>query len=119
MTDDFEEREKDFSQSWPFERVCAECGKTFCVRNVDEYAYKYRHKMLCCYSCKRKMEIRIEGKSTEAERQARKNLKPAVKEALIRRLVMRGLSNDEISKQTGFSRQLVNHYRRKMEDETV
>ena len=58
-----------------------------------------------------------EAELKNAEKKARlKRLTPAQKEGLIRRKVYRGMTNEEISAETGMSVQLVNYYRKKIEE---
>ena len=105
--------------AWPFERKCPECGKIFGGTMLEDWVYRDCQQYLCSWSCVR----RREQKKAEAELKAAakkrktKKLTPAQKECLIRRLVYRGMSNEEISKETGMSVQLVNYYRRKIEAE--
>ena len=104
--------------AWPFERKCPECGKIFGGTTLENWAYRDGQQYLCSWSCVRKRE----QKKAEAELKAAakkrktKKLTPAQKEGLIRRLVYSGMSNEEISKETGMSVQLVNYYRRKIEE---
>ena len=115
-------REDDYqipgASAWPFEKRCPECGKVFSGTMQEIWIYRDRGEMLCSWGCQRKRE-----KKREAEEAARKRkiagrmLTPAQKECIIRRLVNRGMSNDEISEETGFSRQQVNYYRRKVLNE--
>lgn len=104
--------------SWPFERKCPECGKKFCVPITETWRYRDKATLLCSWSCKRKREEKARQKAEAAARKKakRKKLKPSQKEGLIRRYVFQGLSNEEISAETGFSAQLVNCYRRKIEE---
>ena len=108
--------------AWPFERKCPECGKIFCVpSDTDAWAYQIRDgrntKLLCSYRCLRNREKRETEKKAAAARKAMKISNPKARNALIRRMVLTGMTNDEICGKTGFSRQLVNYYRKKTEEE--
>ena len=61
-------------------------------------------------------EEKAQKKAQAAAEKRTKKLKPSQKEGLIRRYVFQGLTNDEISHKTGFSAQLVNYYRRRIEE---
>ena len=103
--------------AWPFERKCPECGKKFCVPITETWGYRDKATLLCSWGCVRRREEKARKKAEEAARKkAKKKLKPSQKEGLIRRYVFQGLSNEEISAETGFSTQLVNYYRRKIEE---
>ena len=104
---------------WPYERRCPECGKVFCVRNLEQWVYRKRkEELVCSFSCWRKAQAKMAVKEKNGRAlPPQKNLKPKQKEIMIRRYVNRGLSNADIEAETGFSPQLINYYRRKMEDE--
>ena len=103
--------------AWPFERRCPECRKKFCVLITETWIYRDRDTLLCSWGCVRRREEKARKKAeAAAAKQRGKKLKPGQKEGLIRRYVFQGLSNEEISKKTGFSAQLVNYYRRRIEE---
>lgn len=106
------------ASAWPFERRCPECGKVFSGRCYDEWIYRDRGDVLCSWGCMRAREKKREEKKNMDSARKTRQLKPNQKEALIRVFVMRGLTNKEISAETGISMQLVNHYRKKMEEMT-
>lgn len=106
------------ASAWPFERRCPECGKKFCVPVTETWIFRERNVLLCSWGCVRAREEKRKQKAISAAAKRQKKLSPAQKEGLVRRLVCRGLTNDEISQQTGISAQLVNYYRRKVEEET-
>lgn len=105
------------ASAWPFERRCPECGKKFCVMITETWGYRDRAVLLCSWSCVRRREEKARKKAEEAARKRAKKLKPSQKEGLVRRCVFRGMTNEEISRETGMSNQLVNYYRRKIEEE--
>ena len=105
------------ASAWPFERRCPECGKKFCVMITETWGYRDRGVLLCSWSCVRRREEKARKKAEEAARKRAKKLKPSQKEGLVRRCVFRGMTNEEISRETGMSNQLVNYYRRKIEEE--
>ena len=105
------------ASAWPFERRCPECGKKFCVMITETWGYRDRAVLLCSWSCVRRREEKTRKKAEEAARKRAKKLKPSQKEGLVRRCVFRGMTNEEISRETGMSNQLVNYYRRKIEEE--
>ena len=114
-------KEPDISgaSGWPFERKCPECGKVFSGTLLEEWVYKDGNNILCSYTCLRRRKKALEAikaKIAEKTRRAKK-LTPAQKEGLVRRYANRGLTNEEISRETGLSGQLVNYYRRKIEEE--
>jgi len=106
------------ASAWPFERRCPECGKKFCVMITETWGYRDRAVLLCSWSCVRRREEKARKKAEEAARKRAKKLKPWQKEDLVRRCVFRGMTNEEISRETGMSNQLVNYYRRKIEEDT-
>ena len=106
------------ASAWPFERKCPECGKVFAGTILEAWTYRNKSDLFCSWTCLRKRERRIkeqEQKKARKKRMARQ-LKPNQKEALIRAKICRGMTNEEISAETGFSTQLVNYYRRKIEE---
>lgn len=103
--------------AWPFERKCPECGKKFCVPMTETWTYRQKAVLLCSWSCVRKREEKARQKEEAARAKRRKKLTPAQKKGLVRRCIFRGMSNEEISAETGFSTQLVNYYRKKIEAE--
>lgn len=105
------------ASAWPFERRCPECGKKFCVMITETWGYRDRAVLLCSWSCVRRREEKARKKAEEAAQKRVKKLKPSQKEGLVRRCVFRGMTNEEISRETGISNQLVNYYRRKIEEE--
>ena len=73
--------------------------------------------LLCSWGCVRRREKRrTEAELRAAEKRNRKKLTPAQKEGLIRQKVYSGMTNEEISAETGMSVQLVNYYRKKIEE---
>ncbi len=106
------------ASGWPFERKCPECGKMFAgVCALDEWTYKDGSVVLCSWGCVRRREKRrLELEMKKAEKRNRMKLTPAQKEGLIRKEIIRGSTNEEISLKTGMSMQLVNYYRRKIEE---
>ena len=105
------------------DRRCPECGRTFLITvQNDEWVYRDQQTLLCSWRCMRKREKQRE----EAEAQARMTAKrlramkmsPRQKQAMVRRLVLRGMTNKEISLETGLSAQLVIYYRRKIEEDS-
>ena len=111
---------KNVNQSleWPYERVCPECGRTFCVRSTEAWIYRDGQELLCRWDCVMRRERRKEAeRMAEEKRRQNMQLTPRQKEGVIRWYVRRGMTNQQISEETGFSAQLVNHYRRKMEKE--
>lgn len=105
------------ASAWPFERKCPECRKRFCIPITEVWTYRDGDTLLCSWSCVRAREARQQAKEEAEAAKRTKNLTPEQKETLIRRMVCRGLTNDEISLETGFSRQMVNYYRRKIEED--
>lgn len=105
------------NSAWPFERKCPECGKKFCVALIESWSYKDRGLLMCSWGCVRRREEKRRLKAESAAAKKRKTMSAAQKEELVRRLVFRGLTNEQISERTGISSQLVNYYRRKVESE--
>ena len=104
--------------AWPFERKCPECGKVFAGTFYEDWVYRDRGELLCSWRCKRKREQdRTRQELQRRERQRQLNLKPNQKQEIIRGYVNQGMSNKAISAITGFSLQLVNHYRKKIREE--
>ena len=107
------------TSAWPFERKCPECGKKFCVPMTEIWGYRDRATLLCSWGCVRRREEKARKKAEEAARKrAKKQLTTSQKEGVVRRFVYKGLTNEEISRETGMSMQLVNYYRRKIEEDT-
>ena len=106
------------STAWPFERKCPECGRTFAgTCALEEWTFRERGRLLCSWGCMRQAEKRkTDAELRAAARRNRKKLTPAQKEAVIRQKIFRGMSNEEISKETGMSVQLVSYYRKKIEE---
>ena len=106
------------ASAWPFERRCPECGKKFCVPITETWGYREKAELLCSWGCVRRREEKARKKAEEAARKrAKKRLTPSQKEGVVRRFVYNGLTNEEISRETGMSMQLVNYYRRKIEED--
>ena len=103
--------------TWPYERKCPECKKKFVVPMTGMWGYKAGEMLLCSWSCVRAREKKAQEKAASAEAKRIKKLTPLQKEGLVRRYVFLGLDNDAISRKTGFSMQLVNYYRRRIEEE--
>ena len=112
------EKEITGATAWPFERKCPECGKIFGGTMLEEWVYRDKGQFLCSWKCVRSREKkRAEAELKNAEKKAMlKKLTPAQKEGLIRRKVYRGMTNEEISAEIGMSVQLVNYYRKKIEE---
>ena len=105
-------------QSWPFERKCPECGKIFSGTMIEMWSYRDKGELLCSYGCQRKREKREEEReAVRRTKVAGLRLTPAQKECILRRHILKGKTNDEIMDETGFSRQLINYYRKKVEEE--
>ena len=104
--------------AWPFERRCPECKRLFAgTCALEEWTFRDGNVLLCSWGCVRKREKRrADAALRAAEKRNRKKLTPAQKTALIRQKVYRGMSNEEISQETGMSMQLVNYYRKKIEE---
>ena len=104
--------------AWPFERKCPECGRMFAgTCALEEWTYRDKGALLCSWGCVRRREKRrTVAELRAAEKRNRKKLTPAQKEGLIRQKVYRGMTNEEISAETGMSVQLVNYYRKKIEE---
>ena len=102
--------------AWPLERRCPECGRVFCLSAVEVWGFRDRETLMCSWGCLRRREERNRQRAEAAARKKakKKKLKPTQKEGVIRRYLLKGLSNEEISAETGFSVQLVNYYRRKI-----
>ena len=104
------------SSSWPHERKCPECGKVFSFLLTEQWTYWDGHTQLCSWGCMRKREKRREEEQARIAAN-RRNLTPRQREAMVRRLVLRGATDQEIQETLGMTRQHVNYYRRKIEDE--
>ena len=105
------------ASGWPFERVCPVCDKVFSGTMLDEWIYRDKGVPVCSWRCKRRMEIeRVENERKAREVKRIKALKPIQKEQMIRGLVANGFTDKEISMRTGFSVQLVNYYRKKIDE---
>ena len=105
-------------EPWPSDRRCPECGKKFGNWSMEDWVYRDRGQYVCSYKCQRAREKRREEEAQKAaEKRTRGKLTPAQKEKLIRQLVYRGMSNEEISRSTGISPQLANYYRKKIEED--
>ena len=110
-------KENPGATSWPHERRCPECRKIFCIPITEVWTYRDGDTLLCSWSCVRRREARERAKEEAEAAKRRKKLTPAQKAGVIRRMVCLGKTNDEISLETGFSRQMVNYYRRKIEED--
>lgn len=106
------------ASAWPFERRCPECGKKFCVPVTETWIFRERNVLLCSWGCVRAREEKRRQRAISEAAKRRKKLTPAQKEGLVRRLVYRGLTDEEIGRETGISTQLAHYYRRKIEDES-
>ena len=109
-------KEDPGASGWPYERKCPECGGKFCVPMTEKWGYRDGDTLLCSWKCVRKREAKKREKAAAEAAKKRKKLTPAQKEGLVRRLVYKGMTNEEISMETGMSMQLVNYYRRKIEE---
>ena len=111
------ENEIGGASGWPFERVCPVCGEVFSGTMLEAWTFRDRGVPVCSWRCKRRKEIeRVEAERKAREAKRKKKMKPSQKEALIRGLVVNGFTNEEISRRTGMSPQLVNYYRKKIEE---
>ena len=108
-----------FSSAWPFERKCPECGKVFAGScEMERWPYRDGYTLLCSWGCVRRREKRKEEAELRVlEKRRRKRLTKAQKTALIRQKIFIGMSNEEISLDMGISEQIVNCYRKKIEEE--
>ena len=102
------------------ERKCRVCGKDFCIASVEQWAYKIRKSrdeilLVCSWRCLRKLEKENEEK--EAAARAVKTMSAGQKSVMVRRLVLKGMSDSEIARGTGMKTQLVHYYRRKIMEE--
>lgn len=107
--------EENGPTAWPYERRCPECGKIFCLARVELWAYWDGPQMLCSWGCKRKREKRqAEAAARAAEK--RSKMTPRMREAMVRRLTAQGKTDEEICERLGLSRQLINHYKKKIRE---
>ena len=102
------------------ERKCKVCGRDFCIASVEQWAYKIRKSrdeilLVCSWRCLRKLEKENEEK--EAAARAVKAMSAGQKSVMVRRLVLKGMSDSEIARETGMRAQLVHYYRRKIMEE--
>ena len=118
VSGDAMDRESEISgaTAFPFERRCPECGKVFSGVMLETWTYRDKGQLLCSWGCVRQREKKRAEAELKRKAKLRKKLTPAQKEALIRKYVFRGMSNEEISEETGISQQLVNYYRKKIEE---
>lgn len=84
---------------------------------TETWSYWDRDTMLCSWGCVRKREKAKAEKEAQRIEKSRR-LTPKQKEALVRRMLFRGMTNEEIGKQIGLKPQLVNYYRKKVEEES-
>lgn len=102
---------------WPFERKCPMCGKVFISLDLDAWVYRDGSKLLCSWGCMRKAEQNREVSEDVKKVQKRfAKMTPDRKEREIRQRIMQGMSNSDIQKETGFSKQLINYYRKRIEE---
>ena len=120
-TQEWDGNEIGGATGWPFERVCPVCGRVFCsTMLVETWPFREKDSLICSWGCLRRREKENEKKREAAEMAQRaKRLTPAQKEGIVRRAVLRGLTNDDIIRETGISRQLVNYYRKKVEEAMI
>lgn len=103
--------------AWPLERKCPECGRVFCLGNLETWPFRDGTVLLCRWNCKVKREKRKAAEELKRAKAKKRKLTPAQKEGIVRKHVMDGLSNQEIAGKTGLSAQTVNYYRRKIEED--
>lgn len=89
----------------------------FCVELTEIWTFRERDVLLCSWGCVRRREKRREEAAAARARKKQK-LTPAQREAMVRRLMFRGMTEDEIGAQLGMTKQNVHYYVRKIEDET-
>ena len=97
---------------WPYEQTCPMCGKVFCVRVLEEWAYRRPEGMCCSWSCMKKP-----GEQLIPEKRGRKPGKhQSERLEMIRTLKEKGMSQAQIERATGYSKQLVSYHWRRIED---
>lgn len=89
---------------WPLERICPVCGKRFCFQSVDRWGYHIGESYLCSYSCLKKLKNQREKRASMSD-----------SAQLVRDGLSRGLSVNDIARETGLSIHSVYYHRRQQE----
>ena len=101
---------------WMCEKVCPVCGRKFVMFTIEHWAWKYRGRPVCRYSCMRKLEQDAVDRLAESRNRRKVVLKKAQREALVQGLIIKGLTDDQIIERTGISRAFVRQSREKLEE---
>lgn len=96
---------------WLTERKCPECGKSFCVPDMEAWAYKSKEKALCSWHCLRALEKRLDEKAVRRTKSMAGRVR-LTKDQIrqIVDLVENGKNMSEIARAFGVSRELVGYH---------
>lgn len=96
---------------WLTERKCPECGKSFCVVDMDAWAYKSKEKALCSWHCLRALEKRLDEKAVRRTKSMAGRVrltKDQIRQMVD--LVENGKNMSEIARAFGVNRELVGYH---------
>lgn len=103
---------------WLTERKCPECGKSFCVVDMEAYVYKNRGQALCSWHCMRAVEKR------QAEKEVKRRIGSVERVQLTKEQVQQmtamaeqGKGWAEIGRAFGVNAQLVRYHVQKARTE--
>ena len=98
---------------WLFDRKCPECGKNFCIRNRDMWAYKDGETALCSWHCLRAREARKEERATKRQSKAGNIRLSAEQRQRVVQMIEEGKSVSEICQTFGVGKEVVWYHKRK------
>lgn len=96
-------------EEWPYDRECPECGKTFTITCLDDWAYYVKsastkgRRFFCSYRCIRQWKQRKEEKTAQGKEDRERQRK-------IMEMINVGASTETICQTLDVSRQAVNYY---------
>lgn len=99
---------------WLTERKCPECGKSFCVVDMEAYVYKNRGQAFCSWHCMRAREARKNEWATKRQSKAGNIRLSAEQRQQVERMIKQGKSDAEICQTFGVGKEVVWYHKQKI-----
>lgn len=99
---------------WLTERKCPECGKSFCVLDMEAYVYKIRGQALCRWHCMRAREARKKRWATKRQSKAGNIRLSAEQQQQVEQMIKQGKSDAEICQTFGVGEAVVWYHKQKI-----